>query len=270
MKTIFKPLLFIAVCVFPLMVTAQVTIGSGSVPASYCLLELDTRNTKGGLRLPQLKGTAIDDFKTSVEATMATATTEQKEYVEGLIFYNLDIDCIEFWSETGWQPLCGDSVTLKVMRDSLFQLEQRVEVLEKRIHTLENFIELSEITDYTVTTTSLVGLGVSVIRSGFTHNFWGTGTVSGISTLSLTNGNTYYLIRSGTTDNPTAGICQPLTLYQGSPTIGTLWIKTGSNAYSLPIYFDNTGIYIQPTTQMNLGTGATFRFTQSLILVDNS
>ena len=269
MKTVFKPLLIIALCAFPLMVTAQVTIGSGSAPASYCLLELDTRITKGGLRLPQLKGVAIDNFKTSVEASIAAAAMEGKEYVEGLIFYNLDIDCIEFWSETGWQTLCGDSVMLKIMQDSLLLLNQRVEVLEERIHTLETFTQLSDIINYTALS-DFPGLGVSVIYSGHNYNFWGTGAISG-STKSYNNNNTYYLIRSGTSDNPTAGICQSLTLYQGEATIGTLWINVpAGNVYSMPVYFDNTGIYIKTTTNLsNIYAGSTFRFTQSLILVDN-
>ena len=272
MKTVFKPLLIIALCAFPLMITAQVTIGSGSAPASYCLLELDTRNTKGGLRLPQLKGEAIDNFKTSVEASVAAATMEGKEYVEGLIFYNLDIDCIEFWSETGWQTLCGDSAMLKIMQDSLLLLNQRVEVLEERIHTLENFTQLSDVTDYTAQS-NFPGLGVSVIYSGYNYNFWGTGAISSTGSRSYNNNSTYYLIRGGATDNPAAGICRALTLYQGDPTIGTLWIDnkapSGSTVLSMPVYFDNTGIYIKTTSSLTIYPQSTFRFTQSLILVDN-
>jgi|GEM_PF-4636835 len=289
MKTMLKPLLVIAMCALPFTITAQVTIGSGSAPAGYSLLDLDTRNVKGGLRLPQLQGADIDNFRALVEADTVAALGRQ-DYVEGLLFYNMDTHCLEFWSGTIWEPLCGDSVMMKMVRhisrdweepvccdldsalfkviwDSIASLQQYIDTLETRIHTLETFTELSDITDYVVSDTRLPGLGVSVIRNGFNHNFWGTGTVNG--SLNLSNNTTYRLITTGAVDDPANGVCYPLTLYQGAPTIGTLWIQTTSgDTYSLPIYFDNTGIYIQMTTSMNLGTNPTFRFTQSLILVD--
>jgi hypothetical protein len=59
----------------------------------------------------------------------------------------------------------------------------------------------------------------------------------------------------------------PLDYYLGDPAVCTLWITAGSNAYSLPLRFDGTGIYFTPTTQMSgISAGSTFSFTMLLIL----
>jgi len=249
------------------MVTAQVTIGSGIVPASYCLLKLDTQNVSGGLRLPQLQGAAISNFKALVEADATVAG--KKDYVEGLLFYNMDTHCIEFWSGTVWQYICGDSIKIRMLRDSVHTLQQQINELETRITYIEDFTQLSDITDYVVNQSVFPGLGISSIRTGHTYNFWGTGSLS--TGMSLTNGITYRLITGGVPNNPALGISEALTYYKGAPTVGTLWVDNvsgGNRVFSMPIYFDGSGIYIIPTSNMNFNAGATFNFTQSLILVE--
>jgi len=142
----------------------------------------------------------------------------------------------------------------------------RVEILESeivkiysRIAYIESFIYLSDVEQLWSTTPAMFGLGSGVIHSGFTYNFWGIGALDHVQT--LTNGATYYLIR--------ANQYEPLSYYQGEPTLGTLWIdEPGSAIRTMPIRFDASGIYFIPTTQLtNLSVGTTFKFTQALILV---
>jgi len=146
-------------------------------------------------------------------------------------------------------------------------LEQRVTVIEQEIINIkteiiriESFIYLSDVEELWSTTPAMMGLGAGVIHSGFTYNFWGIGYLDHVQT--LTNGATYYLVR--------ASQYEPLSFYQGTATLGTLWIDIpGSAIQTMPIRFDNTGIYFIPTTQLtNLPIGTTFKFTQALILVD--
>jgi len=145
-------------------------------------------------------------------------------------------------------------------------LEERVSVLEKEIINIHNeiiriesFIYLSDVEEVWSLTPAMMGLGAGVIHSGFTYNFWGIGVLDHVQT--LTNGSTYYLV--------TAAQYEPITYYQGEPTLGTLWIDApGSAIRTMPIRFDETGIYFIPTTQLtNLPIGTSFKFTQALILV---
>jgi hypothetical protein len=266
----------------PIGINAQVTIGSLNPPADYSLLELDTENKKGGLRLPQLSEGTILDFKNFIASHILNADKTKTANVEGLEFYNLDTNCIEFWNGTSWHSLCGDEALIGYLdriteiRDSLIvEFETRIEELEtyiynleERIEYIENFTNLSSVTDY-VCQSSFDGLYVSVIHSGFNYNFWGTGNLK--KNFSMSNGGIYYLIHSGDTDNPESGICEPLNWYQGDVTIGTLWLNNtsgGTQYVALPLFFDSNGIYIKPTNNINVGVNSTYNFTQSLILVD--
>jgi len=113
-------------------------------------------------------------------------------------------------------------------------------------------------------TPELAGLGSVVINSGYTYNFWGTGTLNHQQTLLAQT--PYYIVESIQ--------FEPLTYYQGGSTIGTLWIETlepSAQIFSLPVRFDATGIFFTPaTTYVDLLVGTTFRFAQSLSLVNAS
>ena len=282
-KVILFVLLLLATTIFlPIGIKAQVTIGNITEPADYSLLELDTEVKKGGIRLPQFSGQAVLDFKILVDSHVQNADNAKKTHVEGLKFYNLDTSCIEFWNGTTWHSLCGDETLggyldrITEIRDSLIvEFETRIEELEtyiynleERIEYIENFTNLSSVTDY-VCQSSFDGLYVSVIHSGFNYNFWGTGNLK--KNFSMSNGGIYYLIHSGETDNPELGICEPLNWYQGDATIGTLWLNNtsgGTQYVALPLFFDSNGIYIKPSNNINVGVNSTYNFTQSLILVD--
>ncbi|MCL2203852.1 MAG: hypothetical protein FWB88_07935 [Defluviitaleaceae bacterium] len=148
-------------------------------------------------------------------------------------------------------------------------LENRLDGIDGQISTLfdtlesiERFVHLSDVTEIPSQTPELLGLGAAVISSGYTYNFWGTGTLNHQQT--LTQGVVYTLIDSGQ--------FTPLSYYQGDSTIGTLWVEVPApdgEIFSMPIRFDGTGIFFIPgTTYENLPVGTAFRFTQSLILVD--
>jgi len=142
----------------------------------------------------------------------------------------------------------------------LAAIEQQIIDVYTQLTRIDRFIYLSDISHIWSLSTALRGLGTGVIHSGYTYNFWGIGALDHQQT--LTNGVTYYLV--------TSSQCPELAYYQGDTTIGTLWIETpGGIVYSIPIRFDETGIYFVPGTQLtNLPVGTTFKFTQALILVD--
>jgi uncharacterized protein (TIGR02145 family) len=72
---------------------AQVTIGTGSLPPGYSLLELDAANTKGGLHLPML--TTLERDALTLDASAA-----------GLVIFNTSINCVEFWNGSSWVSQC--------------------------------------------------------------------------------------------------------------------------------------------------------------------
>jgi hypothetical protein len=159
----------------------------------------------------------------------------------GILIFGLDIESLE---------------------NRITTIEQEITKIFQRILILEQFIFLSDVTELWSPTIALSGLGSGVIHAGYTYNFWGIGALDHQQTLN--NGTTYYLIRSSQYPE--------LMLYQGDTTISTLWIETpGGDVHTLPVRFDETGIYFRPNSQItNLPIGTTFKFTQALILVDPS
>jgi len=82
-----------------LPVRSQVLIGENKNPQSFSILEISTVLQKGGLRLPQLTNT-----ERNVLAVSATDVLSR-----GLIIFNTDTHCIEFWNGTKWVSLCQTS-----------------------------------------------------------------------------------------------------------------------------------------------------------------
>ena len=76
------------VCV-PARMNAQVTVGSATPPASYSLLELCTSKIDGGLRLPQLN---------TVQRNALRKTFDAGIHANGLVIYNTDNNCVEYWN----------------------------------------------------------------------------------------------------------------------------------------------------------------------------
>ena len=148
------------------------------------------------------------------------------------------------------------------LENQLTSIDGQILDIFDQLGSIEKFVHLSNITEIWSHTPKLSGLGASVINSGYTYNFWGIGTLNHQQTLD--SGAVYYLVESSQ--------YEPLTYYQGDSTIGTLWIETtapSSEIHSIPIRFDDTGIYFIPNiTYQNLPPGTVFKFTQAIILVD--
>ena len=148
------------------------------------------------------------------------------------------------------------------LEERMTLIDTEIAATTERLVEIDNFLHLSDMTEMWSADPTLGGLGAAVIKSGYTFNFWGIGTLNQQQT--LVPADTYYLI--------TAAQFPPLALYQGDSTISTLWIETPGPASlitSQPIRFDATGIYFMPSqTYANLPPGTIFRFTQSLILVE--
>ena len=140
------------------------------------------------------------------------------------------------------------------------KINDEIAIINQKITYVESFVYLSDIVEVWSHTAALSGLGAGIIYAGYTYNFWGIGSLNHIQTIN--NGTKYILIDSSQ--------YEPLTYYRGDSTIGTMWIETPSgNTYTLPIRFDETGIYFTSGSQLtNLPVGTTFKFTQALILVD--
>jgi len=89
--------LLATVLLFVLPVRSQVVVGKDSIPHQFSLLELSAEILKGGLRLSQLSTGERDALDINSSPALA----------EGLIIYNTDNNCLEFWNSTKWVSLCA-------------------------------------------------------------------------------------------------------------------------------------------------------------------
>ena len=79
---------------FALPLKAQVKIGDNAgLPKSFSVLELSS--TKGGLRLPQLTTAERD-------ALVAGLTGDDADAAKGLVIYNKETKCMQYWNGTKW------------------------------------------------------------------------------------------------------------------------------------------------------------------------
>lgn len=95
--------LLITALFFTLPVKAQVTVGSSVAPQKFSILELIS--SESGLRLPQLTTIQRNDLKLDL-----LTDPDIKEAAKGLVIYNIDTGCIEFWNGDKWVSLCGSVV----------------------------------------------------------------------------------------------------------------------------------------------------------------
>ena len=89
---------------FTLPTKAQVTVGDQKKAQDFSILELSTEKLKGGLRLAQLTTHQRDSIsnKWKVEAVA--------DKLEGLVIYNLDTNCVDYWNGNIWITLCADNL----------------------------------------------------------------------------------------------------------------------------------------------------------------
>jgi len=90
----------IAIVFFALPVNAQVTIGNQAAPHSFSLLELSTQKQKSGLRLPQLTTVKRDSIASTLDFT------SHPNDAKGLVIYNTDTQCLQYWNGTKWVSFC--------------------------------------------------------------------------------------------------------------------------------------------------------------------
>ncbi|MDH6307185.1 hypothetical protein M2451_002419 [Dysgonomonas sp. PFB1-18] len=83
-------------------VKAQVTIGDGTPPQDFSVLEISTAETKGGLRLPQLTTTQRNSL-----SLPTISEDNKKERAKGLAIFNTETKCFEFWNSMEWISLCN-------------------------------------------------------------------------------------------------------------------------------------------------------------------
>lgn len=76
---------------------AQVTIGDAVAPEDFSILEISSKNTKGGVRLPQLSTVQRNNLNLS-------GLTDPDQIIEakGLTIYNTSTGVIEFWDGSTW------------------------------------------------------------------------------------------------------------------------------------------------------------------------
>jgi hypothetical protein len=79
---------------------AQEVIGEVKTPEPYSLLELSTVNRKGGLRLPPL-----------TTAQRNALNTSGQNLAKGLVIYNIETNCIDYWNGTKWESVCESAST---------------------------------------------------------------------------------------------------------------------------------------------------------------
>jgi hypothetical protein len=137
-------------------------------------------------------------------------------------------------------------------------LLEKVSSLQQQINNIHVELEETEFFEIPTRTAMFNGISTAVIRNGSKCNFFLQGSTIGGG--SFSNGSTYCIMTGA--DFP------PLRDWHvGTRCIGTLWLNTGGVDYSLPLYFDKSGIYFTVRTGgVSFSAGAVFGCTQLLIL----
>jgi len=159
---------------FSLPLKAQVTIGAQKAPHSYSVLELMSAK---GLRLPMLSNSERDDLKLTPDSTEAS----------GLVIYNTDIDCVEFWSGNKWIDLCNNTAPA-------FTTNNSITLTSAAGTDAQTVCGGTAITSITYSTTGATGATFIGLPAGVTGS-WNAGVVT-ISGAPTTSGN-YIVVLTG-------------------------------------------------------------------------
>ena len=110
MKNYFSTLLLAAIIFVPFTTSAQVTIGSGQEPSQWSLLDLNNSERlrlgeqPKALHLPRMNSDDRDALAAPVSGN------ERRDPQRGLMLFNTENNCLEFWNGTQWVSLCeGDT-----------------------------------------------------------------------------------------------------------------------------------------------------------------
>lgn len=93
---------------------AQQTVGATTKPHVYSVLEVVSQyqtGTFGGLRLPMLSSSQRDGLG------LPALTGNVKDSAQGLIIFNTDTKCVEYWNNTKWISLCSGSADISIKDD---------------------------------------------------------------------------------------------------------------------------------------------------------
>jgi len=100
-KKLFKVAQLVFLFLLPVLASqAQVVIGETVQAQSFSVLEISTEIVKGGMRLPMLTTKERDDIIND-----PGFTGKKAELGKGLVIYNTDTNCINFWNGTKWISL---------------------------------------------------------------------------------------------------------------------------------------------------------------------
>ena len=103
-KKIFSVLLLAAIIFVPFTTNAQVTIGSGRAPSEWSLLDLCTDYQRKALHNARME---TDDRDALMHPDHPC--DDSRRDARGLMIFNIEDDCLEFWNGTQWVSLCvGD------------------------------------------------------------------------------------------------------------------------------------------------------------------
>ena len=107
MKNYFSTLLLAAILCAPFTISAQVTIGSGEPPSEWSLLDLSNygQEQPRALHLPRMTDGARDSL-----FLMPNLPLNYRDSARGLMIFNTDNECVEFWSGNRWISLCVDAL----------------------------------------------------------------------------------------------------------------------------------------------------------------
>jgi len=100
-KNFFAAILIVIAALFASPLKAQVTFGAQTAPQPFSLLELTTTKIKAGLRLPYVTTAQRDSIA-------HTSTFVSNPLAGGLVLYNKDINCVEYWNLTQWVSICAE------------------------------------------------------------------------------------------------------------------------------------------------------------------
>ncbi|NDV95629.1 DUF1566 domain-containing protein [Dysgonomonas sp. 521] len=103
------PLLLFAMLLFGSGLRAQVTVGDGTAPQNFSILEISAKNTKGGIRLPHLTTAERDALKNGAVNFESDPDRDPDApfLYEGLTIYNIDTRCVEFYNAEKWISMCA-------------------------------------------------------------------------------------------------------------------------------------------------------------------
>ena len=159
----------------------------------------------------------------------------------------------------------GDLIGVEFQRNRAAVIEgeddiqnEQLAVLEKSLNeAISYFISMSSPSGVTnLPSMDVPGLGVSVLHTGFMHNFWSYG--SPIRTITYEADADVYLAMVSS--------YPILAQFIGPVVTGICYYESRLGRGWTPVYFDETGIYLKVKRGYVFEAGSIYRFTKALIL----